>query len=229
MTVPPGTGRPRRIRLVVVDDHEVVRLGLVSLLRRTRTIEVVGEAATVAAAVAEARRAAPDVVLMDLRLSGGSGLEACREILSAQPGIRVLFLTSYSDDQAVAATLLARASGYVLKDIDGNALIRAIEAVADGQSVMDSRVTGSVLARVQSLLEAPAARRKDDLSPQEARVLALVVEGKTNKEIAKALGLSAKTVKNYLSNAFQKLQVGRRSQAAAIFSRQNDSRKSGGG
>ena len=203
-------------------------MGLTGLLGRTRSIEVVGEAATVAQAVAEVRRLEPDVVLMDLRLSGGSGLEACREILSTHPGIRVLFLTSYSDDEAVAATLLARASGYVLKDIGGEALVRAIEAVADGQSVMDSRVTASVLAHLQSLLQTPAARRKDDLSPQEARVLALVVEGKTNKEIAKALGLSAKTVKNYLSNAFQKLHVARRSQAAAIFSRQNGDRRRGG-
>lgn len=223
MTAPRKRGRERRIRLVVVDDHEVVRIGLTGLLNRTPTIQVVGEAGTVAQAVEEVARLKPDVVLMDLRLSDGSGLEACRDILAAQPDVRVLFLTSYSDDEAVTATLLARASGYLLKDIGREALIRAIEAVADGQSILDPRVTRSVVDRVRTLLEAPATRRKDDLSPQEARVLALVVEGKTNKEIARALDLSAKTVKNYLSNAFQKLHVGRRSQAAAIFSRQNGS------
>lgn len=222
MKVQARPARRRRIRLVVVDDHEVVRIGLIGLLNRTGRIEVVGEAGSVAQAVAEARRLKPDLVLMDLRLSDGSGLEACREILSTQPETRVLFLTSYSDDEAVAATLLARASGYLLKDIGREALIRAIEAVADGQSILDPRVTKSVIDRVRSLLEAPAARRKDDLSQQEARVLALVVEGKTNKEIARDLDLSAKTVKNYLSNAFQKLHVGRRSQAAAIFSRRSN-------
>jgi len=221
VTAPSKPGRRRRIRLVVVDDHEVVRVGLTDLLNRTGRIEVVGEAATVAQAVSETRRLEPDMVLMDLRLSDGSGLEACREILTTHPDIRVLFLTSYSDDEAVAATLLARASGYVLKDIGREALVRAIEAVADGQSILDPRVTKSVVDRVRSLLEAPSARRKDDLSHQEARVLALVVEGKTNKEIARDLDLSAKTVKNYLSNAFQKLHVGRRSQAAAVFSRRN--------
>jgi len=214
--------RSGRIRLVVVDDHEVVRIGLIGLLNRTGRIEVIGEAGSVAQAVAQARRLQPDLVLMDLRLSDGSGLEACREILSTHPGIRVLFLTSYSDDEAVAATLLARASAYLLKDIAPDPFTRAIEAVAAGQSILDPRVTKPVIDRVRSLLEAPMARRKDDLSQQEARVLALVVEGKTNKEIARDLDLSAKTVKNYLSNAFQKLHVGRRSQAAAIFSRRSN-------
>lgn len=156
---------------------------------------------------------------MDLRLPDGSGLDACREILATDPAVRVLFLTSFPDEEAVIATVLAGAAGYLLKEIGQQALIRAIEAVASGQSILDPGVTQSVLKRVRTAAEQSDGRRKDDLSPQERRILALVVEGKTNKEIAAALGLSDKTVKNYLSNAFQKLRISRRSQAAALFAR----------
>lgn len=213
-----------RIGVLLVDDHEVVRFGLAALLNQTATIAVVGEAGTAAEAVTEARRLQPDLVLMDLRLPDGSGLEASREILAERPTTRVLFLTSYTDDEAVTAALLARASGYLLKDVRPRTLVHAIEAVMEGQSILDPRATQPVLARMQSMLNLPAARRRDDLSPQENRVLALVVEGKTNKEIAATLGLSDKTVKNYLSNAFQKLQVRRRSHAAAIFRRRSGDR-----
>ena len=206
----------RKIGLLLVDDHEVVRIGLRTLLEKSDSIQVIGEAGTVADAVEEARRLRPQVVLMDLRLSDGSGITACREILSREPSTRVLFLTSYSDEDAVRATVLAGAAGYLLKEIGHQALINAIEAVAVGQSILDPRVTQTVLSQLTGAADESAS---EELSPQERRVLAQVVEGKTNKQIARALGLSDKTVKNYLSNAFQKLQVTRRSHAAVVYAR----------
>jgi two-component system response regulator DevR len=216
---------PSPIRVMLVDDHEVVRLGLRALFGQTKHIEVVGEAGSVAEAVLEAARVDPDVVLMDLRLPDGTGLDACRDMLSADPTVRVLFLTSYSDEEAVLSTILAGAAGYVLKEIRQEALIHAIETVSSGQSILDPKVTQTVVGQVATLttqLRATKTSSKDDLSPQEARVLNLVVDGKTNKEIAATLGLSAKTVKNYLSNAFQKLHVSRRSHAAVLFSRRSN-------
>ena len=208
-------GKP--IRLLLVDDHEVVRLGLRALFSRAERIDVVGEAATMVAGVTEAIRLKPDVVLLDVRLPDGSGVQACQEIQAACSETRVLFLTSFVDDDAVIATFIAQADGYVLKEIGGANLIRAIETVAEGQSVLDPAVIRRVLARMQAGLDSKAEGKSEELSPQERRVLALVAEGKTNKEIAVALELSDKTVKNYLSNIFQKLQVSRRTQAAAIF------------
>jgi two-component system response regulator DevR len=196
------------IRLLLVDDHEVVRAGLRALLAGIEGMEIVGEAGTVAEAVSEAARLAPEVILMDLRLPDGTGIDACREILSSAPRTRILFVTSYSDEQAVMSTVLAGAAGYVLKDIDHRTLVAAIRDAAAGRAILDPRITDPVVRRVPNT---------EALSAQEQRVLALVVEGKTNKEIAAALGLSDKTVKNYLSNAFQKLGVSRRAQAAALF------------
>jgi DNA-binding NarL/FixJ family response regulator len=210
-----------KIRLMLVDDHEVVRLGLRALFKQTGRVDVVAEAGTVADAVERAAKHRPDLVLMDLRLPDGTGLDACRDILSANPGTRVLFLTSHSDEEAVTSTILAGAAGYLLKEIGSKALIDAIETVYSGESILDPKVTKAVLNRMSLLAAGAGARRAADekLSPQERRILGLVVEGKTNKEIAKALDLSDKTVKNYLSNAFQKLNVSRRSQAAALFER----------
>ncbi|HEV7803068.1 MAG TPA: response regulator transcription factor [Burkholderiales bacterium] len=205
------------IRLLLVDDHEVVRVGLRTLFARSTNIDVVGEAASVADAISEARRLRPRVVLMDLRLSDESGITACREILSREPTTRVLFLTSYSDEQAVRATVLAGAAGYLLKQIGHQALIDAITAVAAGQSILDPKITQNVLRQINDGVK--AKNGAEELSPQERRVLAHVVEGKTNKQIAAALGLSDKTIKNYLSNAFQKLQVNRRSHAAVVFAK----------
>jgi DNA-binding NarL/FixJ family response regulator len=207
---------------MLVDDHEVVRLGLCSLFKHSDRIEVVAEAGSVREAIAQAARHHPDVILMDLRLPDGTGLDACREILGARPSTRVLFLTSYSDEEAVVSTVLAGAAGYVLKEIGSKALIGAIELVHGGQSILDPKVTTAVLDRMSTLAKTAAASKRpsgDELSPQESRILVLVVEGKTNKEIAKVMGLSDKTVKNYLSNAFQKLHVQRRSHAAAVFDR----------
>jgi DNA-binding NarL/FixJ family response regulator len=215
--MPPHETVP--IRLLLVDDHEVVRVGLRTLFGSTETIQVVGEAGTGDAAVKAAVRLKPDVVLMDLRLPDKSGVEACREIRAACADTRVLFLTSYSDDDAVLAAVFGGASGYLLKEIGGKSLIHAVEAVASGHSILDPAVMRRVINSMKSIVEV-ADKDKDKgniLSPQERRVMALVAEGKTNKEIATALHLSDKTVKNYLSNIFQKLQVSRRAQAAATF------------
>jgi two-component system, NarL family, response regulator DevR len=199
---------PRPVRVLLVDDHEIVLAGLSLFLRRATGIQVVGEARSMVGAIEAAAEFLPDVVLMDLRLPDGSGVDACREILSDHPAIRVLFLSSYPDEDAVMATVMAGASGYLIKDIAHPALQQAILDVAAGKVIVDAAVAGRLRGELHLV---------EDLSPQEKRVLALVVEGKTNKEIGEALGLSVKTVKNYLTNAFQKLNVSRRSQVAPLL------------
>ena len=198
------------IRVLLVDDHEMVRAGLNGLLSRSEDMEIVGEAADAAGAVDAALRLEPDVVLMDMRLPDGSGVDACREILSARPRTRVIFLTSYAEELAHVSTVLGGAAGYLLKDIAHEELVEAIRAAAAGRPVNEPEATRLVAQRL---------RLTPTLSKQEYRVLALVVDGKTNREIGAQLGLSEKTVRNYLSNAFQKLGVSRRSQAAAMFVR----------
>jgi DNA-binding NarL/FixJ family response regulator len=168
-------------------------------------------------AIQQAQKLKPDVILMDVRLPDGSGVDACREILGMLPGTRIIFLTSYADDDSVLAAVLAGAHGYVLKEIDSPALLEAIRSVANGQSILDSSVTERALRWLRGLHDLPSIPGTDQLSSQEERVVALVAEGKTNKEIAVALGLSDKTVKNYLANVFQKLRITRRAQAAAFF------------
>ncbi len=208
-----------KVTVLLVDDHEVVRVGLRSLLSRERRIEVIGEAGNAAEAIAQAGRLRPQVVVMDVRLPDRSGVEACREIRSADPNVRILMLTSYADEEAVFSSIVAGASGYLLKQIRGQELVRAIESVAAGQSLLDPGVTQKVLEKMQRLAAGRQTDEMTQLSPQERKVLALVAEGKTNKEIAVALGLSDKTVKNYLSNIFDKLNLSRRSEAAAFFAR----------
>ena len=210
----------KSIRLLIVDDHKVVRLGLHTLMRRHNGNEVVGEPGTSAAAVEKTASLKPDVVLMDVRLPDGNGFEACRQIRRVQPDTRVLFLTSFADEDVVLESIDAGGDGYLLKEIDEENLIQAIRNVAEGKSILDPAVTRRVLERVKNTdthLETPSMNRLGSLSPQERRVLALVAEGKTNKEIGLALVLSEKTVKNYLSNIMEKLQVTRRSRAAAYF------------
>lgn len=209
------------IRLLLVDDHEVVRIGLRTLLDRTGIIEVVGEAGTAAEGVAETIRLKPDVVLMDVRLPDGTGIDACRDIRTASPDTRVIFLTSFADDDAVVAAIFGGAEGYLLKEIASETLIRSIQSVARGQSILDPAVTQPVLARMRAASTQTAEGHADPITPQEQRVLALVADGKTNKEIAAALGLSDKTVKNYLSHVYKKLQLTRRSQAAAFYVRRS--------
>lgn len=203
------------IRVLIVDDHEVVRIGLRTLLSRFPHIEVVGEAGTAAAAIAELQRTTPDVILLDVRLPDQSGYEVSRQIQKMDGEPRVLILTSFADDNTVFEAIAAGADGYLLKEIDAEGLVKAIEKVAAGQSILDPAVTGRVLGRVKNLAEPPS--KIDILSTQERRVLALVAEGKTNKEIGVDLGLSDKTIKNYLSNVLDKLHLSRRSQAAAFF------------
>lgn len=208
--------RSKTIRVLLVDDHEIVRVGLRSVLGQKHGIVVVGESASMAEAVVLAGKLKPDVILMDIRLPDGSGVDACREILAAHPGIQVIFLTSYADDDSVLAAVMAGAHGYVLKEIDSTSLLRAIHGVVEGQSILDPAVTDRALRWLRGFAtdqDLPSGK----LSAQEERVLALVAEGKTNKEIASALNLSDKTVKNYLATVFQKLRITRRAQAAAFF------------
>jgi DNA-binding NarL/FixJ family response regulator len=212
-----------KVSVLLVDDHEVVRVGLRSLLAREKGMEVVGEAGSAEGAVAEAARLRPDVVVMDVRLPDGSGVDACREMRSADQRVQVIMLTSYADEEAVLNSILAGASGYLLKQIRGQELVRAIETVAGGKSLLDPAVTHSVLERIKRLASGSPLDELTQLSAQERKVLALVAEGKTNKEIAGILGLSDKTVKNYLSHVFEKLNLSRRAEAAAFFARRSPS------
>ena len=207
----------KTIRLLVVDDHLIARLGLRSLLGSFAQLEIVGEAGTVAEGIAEASRLQPDVVLLDVRLPDGSGLEVCRRIQDSKANTKVLILTSFADDAFVFDAIAAGADGYLLKEIGGEALVRAIETVNEGKSVLDPAVTRRVMGRVTGGRGGALDRNLDQLSAQERRVVALVAQGKTNKEIGQEMGLSDKTVKNYLSNALEKLNLTRRSQAAAFF------------
>lgn len=207
------------IRLLLVDDHEVLRIGLRTLFSEAGGFHVVGEAGTLSLAVTEASRLKPDVILMDVRLPDGSGVDACRTIRAARPETRVLFLTSFADDDVVLATILAGADGFLLKEVRRDQLIGAVKTVAGGQSILDPAVTQRVMARMKTLTAQMAEDKSDPLSPQEQKVLALVAEGLTNKEIATSLNLSEKTVGHYLENIFQKLQVTRRSQAAVLYAR----------
>ena len=213
------TAEPPVITLLIVDDHEIVRTGLRLLFEHASDIKVVGEAGSVASAVAETARLKPAVVLMDARLPDGSGVDACREILDGGSETRILFLTSYDDEDAMLAAVFAGAHGYLLKEIGGDALVQAVKAVAVGQSILDPAAAKIIRDQLQSVSRPSASESKLALlSTQERRVVALVAQGKTNKEIAAALQLSDKTVKNYLNNTFHKLRISRRSEAAAIFS-----------
>ena len=209
--------RTKPIRLLLVDDHEVVRVGLRTVLHENHGIVVVGEARSKAASVRAVKRLQPDIILMDVRLPDGSGIDACRAILANHPAMRIIFLTSYADDESVLAAVLAGAQGYVLKDIDSGLLIRSIRAVSNGQSILNPALTQRALNWIKSWPTKVAPAQGQSLSPQEERVLALVAEGLTNKEIATTMKLSDKTVKNYLANIFQKLHISRRAQAAALF------------
>jgi two-component system response regulator DevR len=202
-----------------VDDHEVVRQGLVALLDRREGFEVVAQAGTVAEAVAEAAKFEPDLVIMDVRLPDGSGIEACREIRAARPETRVIMLTSYPDEEAVLSAIIAGASGYLLKQIRGRDLVTALESVGRGESLLDPAVTERVLQRVRAAATGSATDELADLTSQERKILLLVAEGMTNKEIAGQVFLSDKTVKNYVSSILSKLNLQRRTQAAAFVAK----------
>jgi DNA-binding NarL/FixJ family response regulator len=209
----------RPLRLVVVDDHEVVRQGLVSLLDRREGLQVVAEAGSVAEALEMTRKFQPDIVVMDVRLPDGSGIEACREIRSELPTTRVVILTSYPDEEAVLSAIIAGASGYLLKQIRARDLVSALEAVGRGESLLDPAVTEKVLDRVRRIATGAYTDELAQLTQQEQKILALVAEGKTNKEIAAEVFLSDKTVKNYVSSILSKLNLERRAQAAAFVAK----------
>jgi DNA-binding NarL/FixJ family response regulator len=209
----------RPLRILVVDDHEVVRQGLTALLGRRDEFQVVAEAGSLSEALAATRRFVPDLVVMDVRLPDGSGIEACREIRSEYPDIKVVMLTSYPDEEAVLSAIIAGASGYLLKQVRGRDLVAALQAVGRGDSLLDPAVTERVLERVRRV--ASGGERDDlaDLTAQERKILMLVADGKTNKEIAAEVFLSDKTVKNYVSSILAKLNLQRRAQAAAFVAR----------
>lgn len=206
------------IRILVVDDHEVVRQGLRAVIGCVDDLEVVGEAETAREAVLRTRELAPDIVLMDVRLPDATGVEACREILSERPRTRVIMLTAYADEEALFASVLAGASGYLLKRIRAKELIDGIRTVAAGQSLLDPAVTGAVLARLRDGRGAPSDPLVD-LTPAERRVLWYIGQGMTNREIAAEMFLSERTVKGYVSSLLSKLGLSRRTEAAALAAR----------
>jgi DNA-binding NarL/FixJ family response regulator len=205
--------------VLLVDDHEVVREGLAALLDRRPEFQVAAEAGTVAEAVSLAAKFQPDLVIMDVRLPDGTGIEACREIRAARPETRVVMLTSYPDEDAVLAAILAGASGYLLKQIRGRDLVSALEQVGAGASLLDPAVTEKVLERVRVAARGTSTDELADLTAQERKILLLVAEGKTNREIATEVYLSDKTVKNYVSSILSKLDLQRRAQAAAFVAK----------
>jgi two-component system response regulator DevR len=202
-------------RILLVDDHEVVRLGLRALLERHPGFEVVADAGTAREAIEKVIAFQPDIVVMDIRLPGGSGIEACQEISDKYPGSKVIMLTSYAEDEMLFSAIRAGASGYVLKQIGGEDLVRAIEAVGRGEALLDPAVTQRIFQEVRKAARDEEASAFSALTQQEKHVLLLVSEGKTNREIARALFLGEGTVRNYVSSILSKLGVSNRAEAAA--------------
>jgi two-component system, NarL family, response regulator DevR len=202
------------IRVFLLDDHEIVRRGLVDLLGSTTDILVVGEAGTAGEALRRIPAARPDVAILDARLPDGNGIDVCRDIRSAHPEVHCLILTSYDDDEALFAAVMAGAAGYLLKQIGGTSLTDAVRAVAAGRSLMDPAVTGKLLDRLRHPAEPDP--RVSQLTPREREILDLIAEGLSNKEIGARLFLAEKTVKNYVSSLLAKLHMQRRTQAAVF-------------
>ena len=205
------------LRVLLVDDHEVVRSGVRALLQATEDIIVTAEASSVREAIDEADRTRPDVVVMDVRLIDGSGIEATREIRAKHPKMQVVMLTSFADDEALFASIMAGASGYVLKQVKGGELVRAIRTVGRGESLLDPAVTKSVLDRLRKGKHLLKDEKLARLSPQEERILSLVADGKTNKEVGATLFLSHKTVEFHLGRIYRKLGVHRRAELISRF------------
>lgn len=210
-------------RILIVDDHQVVRMGLRTLLEHQGGLRVVGEAGTAAEAIEKAKELKPDIVLMDVRLPDESGIEACRQIRSANPGIRVLMLTSYSSDEAIFAAIMAGASGYLLKRLEAEQLYTAVTAVGRGETLLDPTLSESVVTRVKDICEGEPSRGVDSLTEREKEILQLIAEGLTNKEIAANIHLSEKTVRNHITAIFMKLGVSHRTQAAICYLNRNPS------
>jgi two-component system, NarL family, response regulator DevR len=205
----------KKQRIILVDDHELVRIGLKSLLERHPQFEVVGEAGSAREALEQVESLKPDVVVMDIRLPGTSGIDACEQIVSQYPDTKVLMLTSYAEDEMLFSAIRAGASGYVLKQIGSEDLIKAIESVGRGEALLDPAVTQRVFQEVRRAVKEEEASAFSHLSQQEKHVLLLVSEGKTNREIAKSLFLGEGTVRNYVSSILSKLSVNNRAEAAA--------------
>ncbi len=210
------------IRVFLLDDHEVVRRGLRDLIEAEDDLTVVGEADTAAIAYGRIPATSPDVAVLDVRLPDGSGVEVCREIRSRHPQISCLMLTSYADDEALFAAIMAGASGFVLKQVRGTDLIDGIRRVAAGESLLDPSLTSRVLERLR---RKPEDDELAALTSQEQRILALIGEGLTNRQIGEAMYLAEKTVKNYVSNVLSKLGMQRRTEAAAFAARLDERRK----
>ena len=209
------------MRVFLLDDHEVVRRGLRELLEAEGDLEVVGEAGSAADALSRIPPTTPDVAVLDVRLPDGDGVEVCREVRSRHPEIQCLILTSFSDDEALFQAIMAGAAGYLLKQVKGNDLVDAVRRVANGQSLLDPAVTTRVLERLRTGPETD--ERLDSLTDQERRILDLIAEGLTNRQIAEQVHLAEKTVKNYVSNLLSKLGMERRTQAAVYATKLHDS------
>ncbi|MCF3937643.1 MULTISPECIES: response regulator [Gordonia] len=218
-----GATRPTPTRVYLVDDHELVRRGLRDLLSTADDLEVIGEAATVGEARVGILAAVPDVAVLDVRLPDGSGVELCRDVRAAQPSIGCLMLTSYADDDALLAAVLAGASGFVLKQILGHNLIEAVRAVGAGGSLLDDRSTSALLAKLRNR-SAPAHDPLAELTHQEREVFNLIGEGLTNRQIAERMFLAEKTIKNYVSRILTKLDMQRRTQVAVMATKLRDGR-----
>jgi two-component system response regulator DevR len=210
----------KKTRILIVDDHEVVRAGLCSILRQVPDFDVVANTESGEVALAIVAEKQPDIVLMDVRLPNMSGIEVCRAVRSQYPTVRVIMLTSYNDDEALVAALLAGANGYILKEIDCQRLINDIRTVAVGGSLLDPDVSERILQRLRGQVKV-VSDEEVALSDREQRILSLIAEGKTNKEIAAVLTLSEKTVRNYVSSLLAKLKVNNRAEAAAHAIRDN--------
>lgn len=212
-------GQRRTIRVFIVDDHELVRRGLMSLLASTDDLEVVGEAGTAAEARERIRATAPDVALLDSRLPDGSGIDVCRDVRSAVPGLHCLVLTSYDDDEALFSAVMAGASGYLLKQIGGASLTDAIRTASTGRSLIDPVITQKLLSRLQNPPAADDDHRLERLTDREREILELIAEGLTNRQIGARMFLAEKTIKNYVSTLLAKLGMQRRTQVAVYGAR----------
>src|SRR6266568_4584522 len=220
---PSGAAEP--IRVFLLDDHEIVRMGVRDLLEAEPGITVIGEAGTAASALARIPALKPDVAILDIRLPDGDGVSVCRDIRSKMPQLACLMLTSFSDDEALFDAIMAGAAGYVLKQIRGTDLVGAVRTIASGQSLLDPEAASRVMRRMRD--QATAADPLAGLTDQERRILALIGEGLTNRQIGEQMFLAEKTVKNYISSLFAKLGMERRTQAAAYAARVFDDQEYG--
>jgi two-component system, NarL family, response regulator DevR len=213
------TSLTAEIQILLVDDHSVVRAGIRSLLAGAEDITVVGEADCVGEAISLIHRVTPDIVLLDVRLPDGSGFEVIRSIRNSPLNTKFIILSAFNDDEIIAEAIKCGVEGYLLKELDGATLSKSIRTVAAGDSILDPGITRRVIGQFKTMAQAESKSGLEMLSPQEHRVIELVSEGKTNKEIGVNMGLSDKTVKNYLSNLMEKLNLSRRSEAAAYYAR----------